>query len=142
MLAAAAVLAILAIVGSVALVSGRHSPDVAAPGTPATAPAAPGETRTVSLLPAVAGVHGSVQIAGSRLGSLLRLSMGGVRPGQQCSLLVAGNDGTRQPVASWTANYEGDVEKLADSALQPANIRWVGVATPDGTLLLQARLAA
>lgn len=109
---------------------------------PAPAPAAPGDSRTVTLLPTVAGMHGSLVIAGSGTGSVLRLSMGGVRPGQQCSLLVSGGDGARHPIATWTAGYDGDVEMAADSALQPAGIRWVGVTSRDGAVLLQATLAS
>ena len=140
LLAAAAVLAALAAVGSLAVVSVRPGP-VAGPAT-TLAPAAPGESRTLTLVPAVAGVQGSVQIAAHETGSLLRLTMGGVRPGQQCSLLVSGADGRREPVATWTAGYDGDVELAAESALGPAAIRWVGVTSPDGGVLLQARLSA
>jgi anti-sigma factor RsiW len=142
LLAAAAVLAVLAAVASLAVVSGRSGPAAGPSTTPAPAPAAPGDSRTVTLLPTVAGMHGSLVIAGSGTGSVLRLSMGGVRPGQQCSLLVSGGDGARHPVATWTAGYDGDVEMAADSALQPAGIRWVGVTSRDGAVLLQATLAS
>jgi hypothetical protein len=141
-LAAAAVLAVLAAVASMAVVSGRSGPAAGPSTTPAPAPAAPGDSRIVTLLPTVAGMHGSLVIGGSGTGSVLRLSMGGVRPGQQCSLLVSGGDGARHPVATWTAGYDGDVEMAADSALQPAGIRWVGVTSRDGAVLLQATLAS
>ncbi|MGZ6869366.1 MAG: anti-sigma factor family protein [Frankiaceae bacterium] len=142
LLAAAAVVAVLAAVASLAVVSGRSGPAAGSSTTPAPAPAAPGDSRTVTLLPTVAGMHGSLVIAGSGTGSVLRLSMGGVRPGQRCSLLVSGGDGARHPVATWTAGYDGDVEMAADSALRPAGIRWVGVTSRDGAVLLQATLAS
>ena len=51
------------------------------PPPPRPHPPRPATAAQWTLIPTVAGVRGSLLIAGSRTGSVLRLSMGGVRPG-------------------------------------------------------------
>ena len=93
-------------------------------------------TITAAASSAASGVKAKVVMTPTDEGTTLDLTLSGVTPGEQCSLVVVGSDGSTEVASSWIANYEGEATITGATWLTAADIERFDIATPDGRTLL------
>jgi anti-sigma-K factor RskA len=85
---------------------------------------------------ASAGVKATVVMTPVDAGTSMNLTLSGVTPGQECSLVAVSSTGVREVTSTWVANYEGEAEITGTAALTLATIERLDITTPDGRTLL------
>ncbi len=85
---------------------------------------------------ATAGIKATVVLTPVEAGTTLALTLSGVKPGQECSLVAVSPSGHRDVASSWVANYEGEATLTGTAALPMADIDHLDITTPDGQTLL------
>ncbi len=100
-------------------------------------------TETVTARNSKNGVHAAVSFAGVGWGTKLTVAVGGVRPGEECSLVAVGSDGGRETAASWQippTGYPRDTGMISVPgavAMHPDKIRHYEIVTASGERLLK-----
>ncbi len=129
---AAAAAGVLAIVGT-ALVAGD---DPAEPESSLIA------QQSLSARDAASGVHAMVAYDGVGWGTSLVVTLGGIAPGEECSLVAIAGDGQREVAASWkvpTGGYgdAGTITVRGAVGFQTSEIDRYEIVTAAGTTLLE-----
>jgi hypothetical protein len=138
---AVAAAALLAFLGGVALRADSDPPQASPTPTPtvATTPSA----TTVSAQDPQTGIHASVSSVAVGWGTKLTVALGGVAPGEKCSLVAVGSGGNRETAASWqvpATGYPGKTGMISVPgavAMQPDKIRHYEIVTTAGEKLLE-----
>ena len=73
------------------------------------------------------GVTADVQLKPADGGSTVSLSISGVHPGTQCTVVVNTHDGGHQTAATWQASYNGTAHVSGTTAASVSDIRSVDV---------------
>jgi hypothetical protein len=137
---AVAAAGLLAFIGGVALRAGSDTPQASPTPTPtvATTPSA----KTVSASDPSTGIHASVSYIAVGWGTKLTVVLGGVAPGERCSLVAVGPAGHRETASSWqvpATGYPGQTGTISIPgavAMQPEKIRHYEIVTNAGEKLL------
>jgi len=138
---AVAAAGLLAFVGGVALRSGPDTPQASPTPTPTVV--ATEAAKTVRARDPRTGVHASVSFVAVGWGTRLTVELGGVAPGEKCSLVAVGSGSNRQIAASWqvpATGYPGDQGTISVPGavgMQPENIRHYEIVTTSGKRLLK-----
>jgi Putative zinc-finger len=106
--------------------------------TPWSAPAASAGLVAAATDP-VTHISATVRMIPSDSGTVLALSLHGVRPGQsyeRCRLVAVSRSGERDTAASWVASYLGQVDVRGQTALRGAELTALEVVAVDGTRLV------
>ncbi|MCG5216936.1 zf-HC2 domain-containing protein [Streptosporangium sp. KLBMP 9127] len=80
-----------------------------------------------------------VELTAGDNGSSVTIALSGVRTGTRCSLVVVGNDGTRDTAASWlvsAAQYGKTSYTQGSTSMAPDQVAKFEIVTADGKLLL------
>jgi hypothetical protein len=88
------------------------------------------------------GIHASVSSVGVGWGTKLTVELGGVAPGERCSLVAVGSGGNRETAASWqvpATGYPGTgtISVPGAVAMKPDKIRHYEIVTTAGQKLLE-----
>jgi hypothetical protein len=140
--AAVAAAGLLAFFGAVALRGGSDLP--AASSTPSTSTTTVA-SKTVSARNSQTGVHASVAFTEVGWGTKLTVALGGVAPGEKCSLVAVGSGGARETAASWQVpatgypRETGMISVPGAVAMKPDKIHHYEIVTMDGKTLLKIR---
>lgn len=87
-------------------------------------------------------VRARAELTSSESGTSITLVLDGVRPGEQCQLIVVGRDGREEIASTWTATYSGEASVMGSVGMQPREFDRMIIRTLDGRTLLtlEARL--
>ena len=88
------------------------------------------------------GVSATVVMTPTDEGTTLDLTLSGVTPGEHCSLVAVGPDGTSEVASTWVANYEGEATITGSTWFSLADIERFDITTPDGRTLLEVPVPA
>ena len=139
---AVAAAGLLAFVGGVALRGGGSDVPEASP-TPTPTVATTQPAKAVSARNPATGVHASVSFVAVGWGTKLTVELGGVAPGEECSLVAVGSGADREIAASWqvpATGYRGDrgtISVPGAVGMQPDKIRQYEIVTASGKRLLE-----
>jgi hypothetical protein len=138
---AVAAAGLLAFLGGVALRAGSDTPQANPTPTPTVATAQ--SATTVSTRDVRTGVHASVSFVAVGWGTKLTVELGGVAPGEKCSLVAVGASGNRETAASWQVpatgypGVKGTISVPGAVGMQPDKIRQYELVTTSGKKLLE-----
>ena len=91
---------------------------------------------------AATGVKAKVVMTPTDEGTTLDLTLSGVKPGEHCSLVAVGSDGTTEVTSTWVANYEGEATITGATGISMADIERFDITTPSGQTLLEVPVPA
>ena len=91
---------------------------------------------------AATGVKAKVVMTPTDEGTTLDLTLSGVKPGEHCSLVAVGSDGTTEVTSTWVANYEGEATITGSTGISLADIERFDITTPSGQTLLEVPVPA
>jgi hypothetical protein len=103
---------------------------------PPKAPSA--RTAVVAATDPVTHVGVQVDLQPQDWGTLLRVRMQGVAPGQSCQLMAVDRYGHQEVAATWQATYEGHADVTGATAIPASALRALRVVTPEGRTLVTA----
>jgi anti-sigma factor RsiW len=90
---------------------------------------------------AVSGrVHMSVTASAQSDGTVLDVSVAGVRPSENCQLVIVDRAGTRHEAGAWTATYTGDATFRGWTTVHRSAVSDVVLLGTDGHELVRVRL--
>jgi hypothetical protein len=104
-------------------------------------------TRPAPVTPAVAaahlsgadqgtGVRASAELYAEAWGTSIHLDVSGVTPGDQCELVVVGQDGSQQVAGAWKVGYAGWVDIDGATGISPGQISSLQIVTTSGSELV------
>ncbi|MGD1053697.1 MAG: zf-HC2 domain-containing protein [Candidatus Dormibacteria bacterium] len=82
------------------------------------------------------GVRASAELYSEAWGTSIHLDVSGVTPGDQCELVVMGQDGSQQVAGTWKVGYTGGVEIDGAAGISPAQVSSLQIVTTSGSELL------
>jgi RNA polymerase sigma-70 factor (ECF subfamily) len=103
---------------------------------PPAAESSPPAGRTLTAANPATGVHARALLRGEPAGTVIRLQLTGLPPGQVCRLLTLGHDGHREIAGSWRVAYDDGLTVTGTTAIRPAELAALQVVTTSGTRLL------
>ena len=71
-------------------------------------------------------------------GTVLQLSLRGVRSGERCRLIAVADDGTQDVAGSWEATYSGTATIRGTTSIERAHLTRLTIQTYDGKTLVSA----
>lgn len=83
------------------------------------------------------GVTASLTMTAQGAGTVLRLRLSGVAPGEHCSLIARTTDGRTEATATWVASYRGTADIPATTTIPAARLQSFDVMTADDRVLVR-----